>query len=71
MNADNGELPFVNVQFSKNHRPIPIERATYYLRPSNNGKRTAIHVGKDIAATQTALINMSSTRTMGTSEEES
>jgi hypothetical protein len=43
INAGDGEFPFVNVQFSKNHRPIPIERATYYLRPSNSGKRTPDH----------------------------
>lgn len=35
INAGDGKFPFVNVQFSKNHRPIPIEGATYYLRPSN------------------------------------
>jgi hypothetical protein len=27
INAGNGKFPFVNVQFSKNHRPIPIEGA--------------------------------------------
>src|SRR3989442_14832982 len=34
INTGNGKFPFVNVQFSKNHRPIPMEGATYYLRPS-------------------------------------
>ena len=28
INAGDGKFPFVNVQFSKNRRPIPIERAT-------------------------------------------
>ena len=49
VNAGNGRFPFVNVQFSKNHRPIPIEGATYYLRPSNGGKRTLVRIGKDLA----------------------
>jgi hypothetical protein len=57
INAGNGKFPFVNVQFSKNHRPIPIEGATYYLRPSNSGKRTPICVRKDLTAVHTALIN--------------
>jgi integrase len=58
VNAGNGKFPFVNVQFSKNHRPIPIEGATYYLRPSNGANRTPIRIGKDVAAAHTALINM-------------
>jgi hypothetical protein len=58
INAGKGKFPFVNVQFSKNHRPIPIEGATYYLRPSNSGKRTPIRIGKDAAAAHTALINV-------------
>jgi integrase len=58
INAGDGKFPFVNVQFSKNHRPIPIEGATYYLRPSNGGKRTPVRIGKDVAAAHTALINM-------------
>ncbi len=58
INAGNGKFPFVNVQFSKNHRPIPIEGATYYLRPSNSGKRTPIRVGKDVGAAHTALIRV-------------
>jgi hypothetical protein len=41
-NAGDGKFPFVSVQFSKNHRPIPIEGATYYLRPSGGDKRTPI-----------------------------
>jgi len=28
INAGDGTFPYVNVQFSKNHRPIPIEGAT-------------------------------------------
>ena len=58
INAGDGKFPFVNVQFSKNHRPIPIEGATYYLRPSNGGKRTPIRIGKDLALAHTALIGM-------------
>ena len=27
--SSDGKFPFINVQFSKNHRPIPIEGATY------------------------------------------
>jgi len=34
INAGDGKFPFVNVQFSKNHRPIPTDGETYYLRPS-------------------------------------
>jgi len=30
INVGDGRFPFVNVQLSKNHRPIPIEGATYY-----------------------------------------
>jgi integrase len=58
INAGDGRFPFVNVQFSRNHRPIPIEGATYYLRPSTSGKRTPIRVGKDVAMAHTALIRM-------------
>jgi integrase len=58
INAGNGKFPFVNVQFSKNHRPIPIEGATYYLRPTSRGKRTPIRIGTDVSAAHTALINM-------------
>ena len=29
MNTGDGRFPFVNVQFSKNHRPTAIEGATY------------------------------------------
>jgi hypothetical protein len=46
------------VQFSKNHRPIPIEGATYYLRPSNRGRRTPIRIGKDLNAAFAALLNV-------------
>ncbi len=35
INAGDRESPYVNVQFSKNHRPIPIEGTTYYLRPGS------------------------------------
>jgi hypothetical protein len=49
INVGDGKFPFVNVQFSKNHRLIPIEGATYYLRPSNDCKRTPIRIGKDLA----------------------
>ncbi len=58
INAGNGKFPFVNVQFSRNHRPIPIEEATYYLRPSNSGKRTPIRIGKDLALAHTALVRL-------------
>jgi hypothetical protein len=58
INAGDGKFPFVNVQFSKNHPPIPIERASYYLRPSSSGKRTPIKIGKDVAVAHTALIQM-------------
>jgi len=46
INAGNGRFPFVNVQFTKTHRPIPIAGATYYLRRSG-GARTPIRIGKD------------------------
>jgi hypothetical protein len=52
-----GNFPFVNVQFSKNHRPIPIEGATYYLRRSG-GIRTPLKIGKDLSAAHAALLNM-------------
>jgi hypothetical protein len=58
INAGNGKFPFVNVQFSKNDRPIPIDGATYYLRPTSRGKRTPIRIGKDVTAAHAALINM-------------
>jgi hypothetical protein len=59
VNAADGKFPFVNVQFSKNHRPIPIERAAYYyLRQSSSGKHTPIKIGKDVAVAHTALIRM-------------
>ncbi len=56
VNAGDGKFPFVNVKFSKNYRPIPIEGATYFLRPSSRGKRTPIKIGKDVAAAYTALV---------------
>ena len=58
INAGDGKFPFVNVRFSKNHRPIPIEGATYYLRPSTSGKRTPFKIGKDVTMAHTALIRM-------------
>ncbi len=58
INAGNGKFPFVSVQYSKNHRPIPIEGATYYLRPTSRGKRTPTRIGKDVAVAHTAMINM-------------
>src|SRR5260370_19301195 len=58
INVGDGKFPFVNVQFSRNHRPIPIEGATYYLRPSSSGKRTPIKIGKDVGAAHTTLIQM-------------
>ena len=58
INSGDGKFPFVNVQFSKNHRPIPIENATYYLRRSSGEKRTPIPVGKDVCAAYTALIRI-------------
>lgn len=58
INAGDGKFPFVNVQFSKNHRPIPIEGATYYLRPGNRGRRTPIKIGRDLHAAVAALLNL-------------
>jgi hypothetical protein len=57
INSGGGKFPFVNVQFTKNHRPIPIEGATYYLRRSG-GTRTPLKIGKDLAAAHAALLNM-------------
>ena len=57
INAGNGRFPFVNVQFMKTHRPIPIAAATYYLRRSG-GARTPIRIGKDLAAAHAALLHM-------------
>lgn len=64
INAGDGRFPFVNVGFSKNHRPTPIEGATYYLRPSSGGKRTPIKIGKDVGAAHAALIRMESGRAL-------
>src|SRR6266481_4316478 len=66
INRDDGKFPFVSVQFSKNHRPIPIEGATYYLRPSGGDKRTPIKIGKDISWARTAIIRMEDGRSLGT-----
>lgn len=57
INAGNGRFPFVNVQFTKTHRPIPIAGATYYLRRSG-GRRTPIRIGNDLAAAHAALLHM-------------
>ncbi len=54
--AGKGKSLFMPVEFGKNHRPIPIEGATYYLRPSC-GNRRPINVGKDVTAAYTALLN--------------
>lgn len=58
INGGGGKFPFVKVQFSKNHRPMPIEGATYYLRPSNRGRRTPIRIGKDLSTAVAAMLNM-------------
>jgi hypothetical protein len=58
INAGDGKFPFVNVQFSRNHPPLPIEGATYYLRPGNRGSRTPIGIGKDLNAASAALLKM-------------
>ncbi|MGB8323391.1 MAG: hypothetical protein WCE52_10565, partial [Candidatus Acidiferrum sp.] len=50
INSGDGRFPFVNVQFSKNHRPLPIVGATYYLRPTSGDRRTPMKIGKDDAA---------------------
>jgi len=47
INAGNGRLPFVNVQFTKTHRPIPIAAATYAAR---NDPRCCAGPGVDRAA---------------------
>jgi hypothetical protein len=62
INAGGGKFPFTNVRFSKTHRPIPIEGATYYLRPSG-GKRTPIRIGKDLTAAYSALLNLEDCKT--------
>jgi hypothetical protein len=55
-NDGSGKFPFVKVQFTKNHRPIAIEGATYYLRASG-GDRRPIRVGRDIDVAYAALHN--------------
>jgi integrase len=64
INTGDGRFPFVNVQFSKHHRPLPIEGATYYLRPSGGGKRTPIKIGKDLNAAHVTLIRMEHGRSL-------
>ena len=56
INTGDGKFPFVTVQFTKNHRPIPIAGATYYLRPCNRGSRTPVKIGKDVNAAMAALL---------------
>jgi hypothetical protein len=58
INAGGGKFPFVNVQFSKNHRPLPVDGATYYLRPSSRGNWTPIRIGPDVAVALNALVRM-------------
>jgi hypothetical protein len=41
INAGDGKFPFVNVQFSKNHRPIPIEGANLLPAPEQRRLGTA------------------------------
>src|SRR6267154_5470887 len=66
INAGDGKFPFISVQFSKNHRPLPIEGATYYLRPSHGDKRTPMKIGKDISLAHTAMIRMEDGRSLHT-----
>ncbi|SRR5260370_33400336 len=58
INMGDGKFPFVNVQFSKNHRLIPIKGATYYLRPGNRGRRTPIKIGTALNAAIAAQLDM-------------
>jgi hypothetical protein len=55
INTGEGRFPFVNVQFSKNHRPLPVEGATYFPRPTSGDRRTPIKIGKDVS-TAIALV---------------
>ena len=57
INTGDGKFSFVNVQFSKNHRLIPIKAATYYLRPGNRGRRTPIKIGTTLNAAIAAQLN--------------
>ena len=52
----------MNVRFSKNHGPTPIEGVTYYHHPNSGGKRTPIKTGKDVGAAHAALIRMENGR---------
>jgi integrase len=65
INPGNGKFPFVSVQFTKNHRPIPIAGATYYLRPCNRGSRTPIRIGKDVHAAMAALLKTEHAQSSG------
>jgi hypothetical protein len=61
INAGGGKFPYVSVQFSKNHRPIPIEGATYYLRPGKRGRRTPLrsnHNRQGNKAEHTELVHL-------------
>jgi len=62
INSGDGRFPFVNVQFSRHLRPIPVEGAAYYPRPSSGSKRTPIKIGKDISTAHTALIRVENGR---------
>lgn len=43
INAGDDKFPFASIQFSKNHRPIPIDGATYsLLRISARTKASSI-----------------------------
>jgi len=57
INAVTASFLSFNVQFSKNHRPIPVER-----QPTTSAERQreahAIKIGKDVAVAHTALIRM-------------
>lgn len=66
INAGDGKFPFVNVRFSKNHRPVPIEGATYYIRPTSSDKRTPFKIGKDISLAYTALIRREDGKSLDT-----
>jgi hypothetical protein len=66
INAGDGKFPFVSVQFLKNHRPIPTEGATYYLRPTSGHKRTPIKIGKDISLAYTGLIRREDGKSLDT-----
>jgi hypothetical protein len=43
INAGNGKFPFVNVQFSKTHRPIPIEGQSRRLAARSIRRQQPLH----------------------------